>query len=167
MLSMPLAARIAPRLRAPGAVCGVVSGVLAAADAYSWGVPHVLVKYAAIGVMVLAAALLAWGASDPDFRDAFFGMVAERQKTRRRLPWADLAFGFGLPVGDRVLFGLALAAAFESALLTKTHLAAGILSLGAFWLASMVNAGILVRAAELKADHQADASSPVDIVSPN
>jgi hypothetical protein len=31
----------------------------------------------------------------------------------------------------------------------------------------MVNAGVLVRNAELKADHLTDASSPMDIVSPN
>jgi hypothetical protein len=110
-------------------------------------IPEVVPRYAAIAVGIAAAAFFLCATCDMRFQKAVSALNAERRAQARRRGWKARLLGLGLPVGDRLLFGVSLVLLLVTmvATLIPDHAAAAALGLSAFFLVGVGQIALMVR----------------------
>lgn len=137
--------RIAPALRLPVLAVGLLGAGLVASTLRGWS-PDILAFAAAMILAAPGVVLFLAGVLDPRFQRAVAALNAARREQAERLGGMARAFGWGLPVGDRLLFAVSLALIAEVVWANYSrHAAAAALGFATFWLVCLVQIALMVR----------------------
>lgn len=143
MKTYPLAVRLAVRFRTHIAVLGAASAALALVGA---SIPEAFIKAAAAALAGLAMLLFLCATFDRRFRAAINAVNAGLEAKAREIGW-KAQFGFGMPVGDPLLYTLALClfaeGAFWSAFMREKLIS--LLPVSAFFLVSIAVMALMAR----------------------
>jgi hypothetical protein len=138
---------LASRFRLPIAAVALISAALAAANIAQF-LSDRAAMCVAIGVGVAAATMFFCAVFDMRLQKAVSALNAERRAQARALGTrAARLLGWGLPVGDRLLFAVSLPLLVVGLISANVfnHLAAAALSFAAFFLTVMTNIALTAR----------------------
>lgn len=142
----PLASRLASRFRLPIAAVALISAALGAANTAQL-LSDRAATYVAIGVGVVAATMFFWAVFDMRLQKAVSALNAERRVQARALGTRARLLGWGLPIGDRLLFAVSLPLLVVGLVSANVfnHLSAAALSFAAFFLTVITNIALTAR----------------------
>ena len=145
VLALP-ASRLAERLRWPIAAVGLLAVAMTIASLMSLLSDGATATLAVL-VAVPGVGLFLCEVFDPRFHNALSALNAERRQQARAIGFAARLFGWGLPVGDRLMFAVGLPLLFAG--LVSGNLfhkfPAAALSFAGFWLVGAAQIALMVR----------------------